>query len=257
MLHQFFEWLLLEDWEHRTVTFNGVQKGHWTREGCTERPNPCSYCSQAVITTCSPFIMLESDMALKNDTAFLLLVQEYANDQAQWQSDFSTSWKQLTEAGLPGGCSRPEDERIEDEGDSERIADEPNAPLVAIICGVVVSLALCSCIWRHKQSEATLAKCVRNPNEGHCDSLAVHGEPVEEGHTLTLTQKLERRKETKQLLESMGEPTDELDFEIGQLLSKISCNKAAGPATASPIEPVATNLCEDVPPHPSSRSGRP
>eukprot|EP01046_Picozoa_sp_COSAG06_P006002 COSAG06_NODE_275_length_18581_cov_31.316145_10_plen_379_part_00 len=378
MSHQFFEFLLLDDWEHRTVTFNSVQKGHWTREGCTERPNPCSYCSQAVITTCSPFIMLESDMALKNDPAFLLLVHEYANDQAQWQSDFSTSWKQLTEAGLPKGCSRIEDGRT-----SPLAEDENTSPLASIIiCGAVVSLALCGCVRGRKQSEVILAKCVQKPEPepepGHVDGPVVQGEPLEEAHiildvhakpveeqiedldkeitdlgakrsqfildgaptwtiekeigeleakknTLRLTQKLERRKETrkrfalegqpaeglvllddeirqleaeillhsggeqgatprtsggavvaaatpsiptlrrrlsdrqdtKRLLESEGEQTGELDLEIAQLMSMIERAEAAGPAAASPAEPVAAILCEGVPPPYDPYSVRP
>jgi hypothetical protein len=55
----------------------------------------------------------------------------------------------------------------------------------------------------------------------------------------TLRRKLEEKQATKQMLESMGERTSELDFEIAQLMSMIPRDKAAGSAAASPAEPAA------------------
>jgi hypothetical protein len=52
------------------------------------------------------------------------------------------------------------------------------------------------------------------------------------------TLRLSDRQDTKRLLESEGEQTGELDLEIAQLMSMIERVEAAGPAAASPAEPV-------------------
>jgi hypothetical protein len=73
----------------------------------------------------------------------------------------------------------------------------------------------------------------------------------------TLQRRLAGSQATKQLLESMGKPTDELDFEIAQLISMIPRDEAAGLVAASPTEPVAAYVCEGLPPPPYTYSGRP
>jgi cytochrome c peroxidase len=46
------------------------------------------------------WIMLETDMILKEDPLFRPYVEEYAEDEAKWHADFAAAFKKITELGL-------------------------------------------------------------------------------------------------------------------------------------------------------------
>lgn len=47
------------------------------------------------------WIMLLSDIMLRDDARFRAIVEEYVEDEARWHSDFAAAFKRLTELGMP------------------------------------------------------------------------------------------------------------------------------------------------------------
>jgi len=47
------------------------------------------------------WIMLLTDIMLRDEGALRLIVQEYADDEAKWHADFAAAFKTITELGLP------------------------------------------------------------------------------------------------------------------------------------------------------------